>query len=109
MDTRNVTLPTLNDNSNQTAVVTGLSPFTLLHFPCSSLLIRDRPFFFHLGGLAEDCWTTLEAGEWKDSFMVDYLVCVCVWVGIGWLFFFQPIQYDSSHVKEIKWEKEIIK
>ena len=44
VDTRIVTLPTLNDNSNQTALVTGLSPFTLLHFPCLSLLIRDRKF-----------------------------------------------------------------
>ena len=35
---------------------------------------------------------------------------MCSWGGVvGWLFFLQPIQYDSSHFKEIKWEKEIMK
>ena len=50
VDTRNVTLPILNDNSNQTALVTRVSPFTLLHFPCSSLLIRDRTIFYSSWG-----------------------------------------------------------
>ena len=58
--------------------------------------------------MAEDRQTTLEAGEWTDCFMTIQVVCVCSggsegrgW-GVGWLYFFKLIQYDS-HVKEIKW------
>ena len=57
----------------------------------------------------EDRQTTLEAGEWKDCFMTIQVVCVFGGGMVGWLFFLQPIQYDSSHFKEIKWEKEIMK
>ena len=61
--------------------------------------------------MAEDRQTTLEAGEWKDCFMTIQVVCVFGGGGgvVAWLFFLQPIQYDSSHFKEIKWEKEIMK
>ena len=46
--------------------------------------------------MAEDRQTTLEAGEWKDCFMVDYSGCVYVWVGGGegvrdWLAFFPSL------------------
>ena len=58
VDTRNVTLPTLNDNSNQTALVTGLSPFTLYIFRVRGYSYKIEPFFIHLGGMAEDRQTT---------------------------------------------------
>ena len=78
VDTRNVTLPTLNDNSNQTALVTGLSPFILYIFRVRAYSYKIEPFFIHLGGMAEDRQTTLEVGEWKDCFMTIQVVCVCV-------------------------------
>ena len=92
VDTRNVTLPTLNDSSDQMALVTGLSPFTLYIFRVRAYSYETVPFFIHLGGVAVDRQTTLEAGEWKDCFMM----CVLGWGeewGVCWLFFFQ---HDSS-------------
>ena len=82
VDTRNVTLPILNDNSSQTALVTGLSPFTLYIFRVRAYSYETEPVFIHLGGMAEDCLTTLEAGEWKDCFMTIQVVCVFGW-GVG--------------------------
>ena len=83
VDTRNVTQPTLNDTSNQTALVTGLSPFTLYIFRVRGYSYKIEPFFIHLGGMAEDRQTTLEAGEWKDCFMTIQVVCVCSGGGRG--------------------------
>ena len=77
VDTRNVTQPTLSDTSNQTALVTGLSPFTLYIFRVRGYSYKIEPVFIHLGGMAEDRQTTLEAGEWKDCFMTIQVVCVC--------------------------------
>jgi len=48
----NTTLDTIDDNSNQTTIVSGLTPFTLYGFRVRAISFGDqdeRPSFVHIG------------------------------------------------------------
>ena len=66
----NYTLDMLDDRSNQSVVIDGLSPFTYYVFRVAAFSISDDPFQFHMGTFSPhtDAVRTDEDGEYP---MVD--------------------------------------